>query len=96
MGDNCCDPLTMGRLQRFVEAALPGVYVRSVMVGESPKADTMHGRVRPPPLHTLPLHHLLISPQLEAAAGLQGPPYNTTSPPLSLIRSQLILQESRR
>jgi len=43
MGDNCCDPLTMGHLQRFVEAALPGVYVRSIMVGDNTVEDTMHG-----------------------------------------------------
>lgn len=33
----------MGRLQRFIETTLPGVYVHSVMVGETPSADTMHG-----------------------------------------------------
>jgi len=43
VGDNCCDPLTMGHLQGFIEAQLPGVYVYSVMVGDSPAADTMHG-----------------------------------------------------
>ena len=33
----------MGRLQRFIESQIPGVHVHSVMVGESPAADTMHG-----------------------------------------------------
>ena len=43
MGDNCCDPGTMGRLKKFVESAVPGLYVHNVMVGGSPAADTMHG-----------------------------------------------------
>lgn len=43
MGDNCCDPGTMGRLKKFVESSIPGLYVHNVMVGGSPAADTMHG-----------------------------------------------------
>lgn len=43
MGDNCCDPGTMGRLKTYVESAVPGIYVHNVMVGGSPAADTMHG-----------------------------------------------------
>ena len=33
----------MGRLQRFMEASIPGVYVHSIMVGGGPTADTLHG-----------------------------------------------------
>ena len=33
----------MGRLQRFMEASIPGVYVHSIMVGDGPTADTLHG-----------------------------------------------------
>ena len=41
VGDNCCDPGTMGCLQRFMEASIPGVYVHSIMVGGGPTADTL-------------------------------------------------------
>jgi len=33
----------MGRLRRFIESRIPGVYVHSVMVGANPTLDTLHG-----------------------------------------------------
>ncbi len=47
MGDNCCHPTSMGAVKSEIEKALPGVYVYSVEVGNSPDADTVAGYVAP-------------------------------------------------
>lgn len=43
MGDNCCNPGSMGAVKSTIEKALPGVYVHSIMIGKSPDDDTIHG-----------------------------------------------------
>ena len=37
LGDVCCNPLSLGGLQKFIEEAVPGVYVKSLMIGNSIK-----------------------------------------------------------
>ena len=33
MGDNCCNPFSMGRLKTLLEEQIPGVHVHSLMIG---------------------------------------------------------------
>ncbi|KAH3766545.1 palmitoyl-protein thioesterase 1 [Pelomyxa schiedti] len=42
MGDSCCDPLSLGKIQREIESALPGIYVYSIEIGESTIEDMMN------------------------------------------------------
>ena len=39
MGDSCCNPLSMGRIKKMFEEELPGVYVRSLMIGNTVSQD---------------------------------------------------------
>ena len=34
-GDSCCNPLSMGSIKRMLEEKIPGIYVRSLMIGDS-------------------------------------------------------------
>jgi palmitoyl-protein thioesterase len=43
MGDNCCDPVSMGHLKGVMESHTPGLYVHNVMVGPNPWVDSMEG-----------------------------------------------------
>lgn len=43
MGDSCCNPLSMGSIKRMVEAKIPGIYVRSLMIGDNIIEDTENG-----------------------------------------------------
>eukprot|EP01099_Mayorella_cantabrigiensis_P004631 TRINITY_DN351_c0_g1_i3.p1 TRINITY_DN351_c0_g1~~TRINITY_DN351_c0_g1_i3.p1 ORF type:complete len:152 (-),score=30.84 TRINITY_DN351_c0_g1_i3:548-967(-) len=43
MGDTCCYPFSMGRIKRLIEEQLPGIYVYSVMVGDSVEEDERAG-----------------------------------------------------
>ena len=43
MGDNCCDPVSMGHLKSVMESRVPGLYVHNVMVGPNPWVDAMEG-----------------------------------------------------
>ncbi|XP_066970899.1 palmitoyl-protein thioesterase 1 [Macrobrachium rosenbergii] len=43
MGDTCCFPFSMGRIKEMVEDRIPGIYVRSLMIGENIVADEEHG-----------------------------------------------------
>lgn len=43
MGDNCCDPLSMGYIADMITTALPGVYLYSVEIGDSIAEDTENG-----------------------------------------------------
>jgi len=43
MGDNCCNPWSMGYVKELFEKHIPGVYVRSLMIGGSAVADTENG-----------------------------------------------------
>ncbi|KAF5908652.1 palmitoyl-protein thioesterase 1-like [Clarias magur] len=43
MGDNCCNPLSMGSIKKMVEDKLPGIYVLSLMIGKTIAEDTESG-----------------------------------------------------
>jgi len=43
MGDTCCYPFSMGRIKDLIEEQLPGIYVYSVMVGDSIQEDKRAG-----------------------------------------------------
>jgi palmitoyl-protein thioesterase len=44
MGDNCCNPFSMGRIQSLIEKSIgSGVYVKSIMIGSNPEEDTING-----------------------------------------------------
>jgi len=43
MGDTCCYPFSMGRIKDMIEEQLPGIYVYSVMVGDSIQEDKTAG-----------------------------------------------------
>jgi len=47
MGDNCCHSFSMGRIKQILEQHIPGVYVTSLMIGESPNEDTLNGFFMP-------------------------------------------------
>jgi len=47
MGDNCCHDFSMGYIKHLLEENLPGVYVRSLMIGSGPSEDTMNGFFKP-------------------------------------------------
>ncbi|VDN51518.1 unnamed protein product [Dracunculus medinensis] len=43
MGDNCCDPLSIGRIKKLLEKEIRGVYVHSIMIGDNVVSDTTYG-----------------------------------------------------
>uniref|UniRef100_A0A914WAB8 Palmitoyl-protein thioesterase 1 n=1 Tax=Plectus sambesii TaxID=2011161 RepID=A0A914WAB8_9BILA len=43
MGDSCCNPESMGYIKKLIEDNVPGVYVLSLMIGDSTSADVEHG-----------------------------------------------------
>lgn len=43
MGDSCCNPLSMGSIKKMVEKNVDGVYVKSLMIGDSVAQDTENG-----------------------------------------------------
>jgi palmitoyl-protein thioesterase len=43
MGDSCCNPLSMGSIKKLIEQHIPGVYVRSLEIGNSVLEDTENG-----------------------------------------------------
>eukprot|EP00300_Choanocystis_sp_HF-7_P023859 c25246_g1_i1.p1 GENE.c25246_g1_i1~~c25246_g1_i1.p1 ORF type:complete len:305 (-),score=56.41 c25246_g1_i1:24-938(-) len=43
MGDNCCNPRSMGAIKAEIQSQLPGTYVVSVMIGSNPDEDTVAG-----------------------------------------------------
>ncbi|CAH3109297.1 unnamed protein product [Pocillopora meandrina] len=43
MGDSCCNPLSMGSIKTMLENKIPGIYVRSLMIGDSVIQDTENG-----------------------------------------------------
>jgi len=40
MGDNCCSPYSMGRIQKLIEKEIPGVYVNSLRIGRTNIQDS--------------------------------------------------------
>ena len=48
MGDNCCHSFSMGAFEKLIEKHVPGVnYIKSLMIGSSPTADTTNGFLMP-------------------------------------------------
>lgn len=43
MGDSCCNPQSMGRIQAVIEGNIPGVYVKSIMLGSDQDEDVTDG-----------------------------------------------------
>ncbi|XP_014773703.1 palmitoyl-protein thioesterase 1 [Octopus bimaculoides] len=43
MGDSCCNPLSMGSIKNAIEESLPGIYVRSLMIGNNIIEDIENG-----------------------------------------------------
>ncbi|KAH8551170.1 Alpha/Beta hydrolase protein [Umbelopsis sp. PMI_123] len=43
MGDSCCDPETMGRVAGLIQKAIPGTFVHSVQIGDTPDSDANAG-----------------------------------------------------
>ncbi|KAL3985647.1 Palmitoyl-protein thioesterase 1 [Acanthocheilonema viteae] len=43
MGDSCCNPLSLGRIEKLLKANIPNVYIYSVMIGSNVVMDTEHG-----------------------------------------------------
>jgi len=35
VGDSCCNPLSMGSIKSMLESKIPGIYVRSLMIGNN-------------------------------------------------------------
>ncbi|XP_077864216.1 palmitoyl-protein thioesterase 1-like [Saccoglossus kowalevskii] len=42
-GDSCCNPLSMGSIKSMIEDLIPGVYVKSLMIGGNILSDMMNG-----------------------------------------------------
>jgi palmitoyl-protein thioesterase len=42
MGDTCCNPLSLGRLQKLVEQHVPGIYVHSIQIGSNAEEDAFN------------------------------------------------------
>jgi palmitoyl-protein thioesterase len=47
MGDTCCNPLSLGKIQKDIQAALPGIRVLSLQIGESEAEDAENGFFMP-------------------------------------------------
>jgi palmitoyl-protein thioesterase len=43
MGDTCCNPLSLGRIQKIIEQALPGIHVHSLKIGDSFADEVLSG-----------------------------------------------------
>ena len=35
MGDSCCNPISLGAIQKLIEANISGVYVKSIEIGKN-------------------------------------------------------------
>merc|ERR1719192_2585846 len=47
MGDTCCNPLSLGRIQKVLENSIPGVYVHSLKFGKNFDEDQLSGFLTP-------------------------------------------------
>ncbi|XP_033123697.1 palmitoyl-protein thioesterase 1-like [Anneissia japonica] len=43
MGDSCCNPLSLGNIQKMIEKQVPGIYVHSLRIGNNIEEDTLNG-----------------------------------------------------
>ena len=42
-GDSCCNPISLGRLINLVKQQVPGIYVKSLQIGDDFIEDTLNG-----------------------------------------------------
>jgi len=42
MGDTCCNPLSLGRIQKLIETHIPGIYVHSLRIGSNVEFDALN------------------------------------------------------
>lgn len=35
VGDTCCLPISIGRIKKMIESKIPGIYVKSIEIGDS-------------------------------------------------------------
>jgi len=47
MGDTCCNPGSLGAIQKLIEQQIPGVFVHSLRIGNSTVADEFNGFLMP-------------------------------------------------
>nr|ACO15203.1 Palmitoyl-protein thioesterase 1 precursor [Caligus clemensi] len=43
MGDSCCNPLSMGSVKAVIKREIPGIYVKSLMIGDNIIQDVENG-----------------------------------------------------
>ncbi|XP_061661737.1 palmitoyl-protein thioesterase 1 [Syngnathoides biaculeatus] len=43
MGDNCCNPFSLGARKKIIQQDIPGIYVVSLMIGKNVVEDTENG-----------------------------------------------------
>ena len=43
LGDTCCNPLSLGRLIKVVQEQVPGIYTRSIQIGNNFAEDAFNG-----------------------------------------------------
>lgn len=46
LGDVCCNPLSLGGLQKFIEEQIPGVYVLSLKIGKTIEEDFQNAYIK--------------------------------------------------
>ena len=42
-GDSCCNPLSLGKIVKEVEKEVPGIYTKSIQIGNGIVEDTLNG-----------------------------------------------------
>jgi len=47
MGDTCCNPLSLGKIIKWIENKIPRIYVYSIQIGNSSEADASNGFFKP-------------------------------------------------
>eukprot|EP01132_Coremiostelium_polycephalum_P008250 gene8250-10138_t len=47
MGDTCCFPFSMGKIKKLIEENIPGIYVKSIEIGDSIEADEYNSFFKP-------------------------------------------------
>jgi len=47
MGDTCCNPFSLGAIQKLIEKQIPGIFVHSIQIGNNSVEDEMNGFFMP-------------------------------------------------
>jgi len=47
MGDTCCNPFSLGQIQKLIEKEIPGIFVHSLQIGNNSIEDQMNGFFMP-------------------------------------------------